>query len=315
MNLQNRLWLSIFIGLISFSICFASLARRECDGCDFNVSWRAAWLLAEGKNPYFEIQPVGAFPYNTTFFYPLPAALVALPFSLLPPNLAGAAFFGISAALLAFAVTQDGFQRLPLFLSAPFFIAAALAQWAPLVIAAALLPPLQWLAIAKPNIGLAALVYRPTWLGWGLSAAFGLLSLVILPGWIWDWRDSLPSAGHPPPFLVFPLAFVLLLAGLRWKSPEGRLLLALSIVPQTIWFYDQLLLWLVPRSLRASLALAVLSWIAYGIWRLATTGIPLGDPAGRPDAYVVALLYLPTLGILFFQDKLFGGKNAVRQPE
>jgi hypothetical protein len=141
---------------------------------------------------------------------------VAFPFSFLHPNLAGAVFFGVSAALLAFAVTQEGYHRLPLFLSAPFFVAAALAQWAPLVIAAALLPSLQWLAIAKPNIGLAALVYRPTWLGWGLSAAFGLLSLVILPGWIWNWRDSLPAADHPPPFLV-SACFVL--AG----SPAWRL--------------------------------------------------------------------------------------------
>ena len=315
MDLFKRLGLAIVIGLISLSISFASLTRRECDGCDFNVSWRAAWHLTEGQNPYLHIQPTGAFPYSTTFFYPLPAALVALPFAFLPPNLAGAVFFGISAALLAFAVTQEGIQRLPLFISSPFLVAAAVAQWTPLLMAAAILPSLQWLALAKPNIGLAALVYRPTWLCWALTAAFGLVSLLILPGWVWDWRSSLPTAGHPPPFLVFPVAFVLLLAVLRWKTPEGRLLLVLSIVPQTIWFYDQLLLWLVPRSLRANLALTVVSWLAYGVWRYATAGIPLGDPTGRPDAYVVALLYLPTLGILFFQNKLFGGKNALHRPE
>lgn len=309
MEVYKRIILALLIGVMSFNISYISLTRRECDGCDFNVSWRAAWHLKEGLDPYQEIQPTGDYPYNTSFIYPLPAAIIATPFTFMHPNEAGAIFFALSASLLAFAVTREGSQHLPLFLSAPFLVAAALAHWAPVIMAAALLPAMQWLAVAKPGIGVAALVYRPTWLGLALTLGFIVLAIIMFPGWPADWLNSLPGEQYKLPFMVFPLGFLLLLSILRWRLPEGRLLLALSIIPQNLWFADQLLLWLVPRSFFLNLALTFVSWLAYGIWRLLIRFSPPGGPAAPPDVIVVTLLCLPVLGILFYQDKLMGDKN------
>jgi len=89
---------------------------------------------------------------------------------------------------------------------------------------------------------------------------------------------------------------VLLLALLRWRRPEARLLLALAIVPQSILFYDQLLLWLVPATMRQSVLLSLLSVLAL---ILGERGFPAG--AGHAEvtaAYapmIMALLFLPCL--------------------
>jgi hypothetical protein len=89
---------------------------------------------------------------------------------------------------------------------------------------------------------------------------------------------------------------VLLLALLRWRRPEARLLLALAIVPQSILFYDQLLLWLVPATMRQSILLSLLSILAL---ILGERGFPAGaGHAGVTAAYapmIMALLFLPCL--------------------
>jgi hypothetical protein len=54
-----------------------------------------------------------------------------------------------------------------------------------------------------------------------------------------------------------PLGFLLLLALLRWRRPEARWLLALSVMPLPPSFYDQLLLAAVCLTARESLIFAV----------------------------------------------------------
>ena len=100
---------------------------------DFSWPWRAARVLLEGHNPYDVIRATGPYPFNVGLFYPL----AALPFAWFQPAVAGALFFGISSALLAFGLTRtrDDLAKLPLFVSAPFCMAGVLAQWAPLMTA------------------------------------------------------------------------------------------------------------------------------------------------------------------------------------
>src|ERR1051325_7669492 len=66
---------------------------------DFDAIWTAARALRAGQDPYGAIQSP-PWPWNLQ--YPLPAVLIALPFSLLPLALARAAFMGVSAGLLAY---------------------------------------------------------------------------------------------------------------------------------------------------------------------------------------------------------------------
>jgi len=74
---------------------------------DFTTPYRAARALADGHNPYDVIKPVGVFPFDEKFLYPLPTAIATLPLERFNVYTAGAQFMGISAALLAFVITRD----------------------------------------------------------------------------------------------------------------------------------------------------------------------------------------------------------------
>lgn len=295
MPLRQRIFLAAIVAVLSGAICYARLWSRQELAADFTWPWRAAGLLAEGQNPYTIIRPAGDYPYQTYFYYPLTAALAAAPFALLPPYLAGGLFFGLSSGLLAFALAADGWKRMGVFLSAPYWVALAVAQWSPLLAAAALLPGLGWLLACKPNLGVAGFAYRPTWAALIGGAVSGGLSLLLLPSWPRDWLETLGSLeGHPPAALILPLGPLLLLAARSWRTPEGRLLLALSIFPQLLFFYDQLILWLIPRSLRAGVVYAGLSWLGYAAWRATSIGAG-GEILRQPTQFILWSVYLPAL--------------------
>ena len=304
MPMRHRVILALAIGIISALICWLRLAEREQLAADFTWPWRAAQLLLQGENPYTAIQPSGEYPFQTYFYYPLPAALVALPFAGLPPYLAGALFFGLSSGLLAFAVSKDGWSGLHIFLGAPYWVALAVAQWSPLMIAAALTPGMEALLVCKPNIGLPGFIYCPSWRGLaGMGTMLGL-SLLVLPGWPLDWLQVTRTLeGHPPAVLLLPFGPLLLLAVLRWRTPKGRLLLSLSILPQFLFFYDQLLLWLIPDSLARGLALSGLSWVAYLAWRLTGLDPQTGGILTQPTQLILALVYLPALAMVLWAQK------------
>jgi hypothetical protein len=300
-NMRVRIGLSVLIALTASILCWIQLERRAQLAADFNFAWRAAWYLLDGQNPYTAIQPAGDYPFQTYFYYPLTAAIAAIPFAWLPPYIGGAVFFGVSSGLLGYALLQDGWKRLPLFLSAPYWIAMSVAQWSPLIAAAALLPGLQWLLVCKPNIGLAGFTYRPTRLGLFGMGTFLLVSLLWLPTWPIDWiRLTRELKGHPPPFLVLPLGPLLLLALLRIRKPAGRLFLGLSLLPQLLFFYDQLLLGLIPNRTKSGLIYSGLSWAAYLGWRLVTSLNP--GLQVQPALFVIALIYIPALVFLLGEN-------------
>ena len=295
MPLQLRLPIAFALGAWGAFIAYFSLATApEHLAKDFTWAWRAARVLWDGHNPYDVIRATGPYPFNVGLFYPFPAAIVALPFAPLAPAVAGASFVGISSALLAFGLarTRSGLAKLPLFVSAPFCMAAILAQWAPLMMAGAVIPTLQFLGAAKPNVALPCFLYRPSVRGVVLGVVFVLLSVAVSPSWIFDWRDALREA----PRYVAPLFYfggpVLLLALLRWKQADARTLIGMSLMPQLTLFYDQLPLWLVPTTVWRSLAMTALSWLAWAQWFPSRT-----DPAhvaiARP--WIFALIYLPSL--------------------
>lgn len=301
MLLRNRLILAVCIGLISGVACYLRLEQRNQLAADFTFPWRAAQLTWAGENPYTSIQPTGEYPFQTYFYYPLTSALAALPLAWLPAMPAGALFFGISAGLLAFALSREGWKRLAVFASAPFWVALAVAQWSPLLVAASLLPWTEWLLACKPNLGAAMFLYNPSKRGLALLAGFVGLSLLVQPGWPLDWLAvTRKLAGHPPPFLAAPYGFLLLLALLRWREPEGRLFLGIAILPQLLFFYDQLPLWLVARGWKSGLILSGLSWLAYFAWRWRGIDPASGEVLAQPTHAILLLIYLPALALLLW---------------
>jgi hypothetical protein len=197
--------------------------------------------------------------------YPLPAALFAIPFTPLPAIPAGAAFVGLSSALMALAITQDGqYWRLWAFASFPFFHNVACTQWGPLLVSAAFYPHLLPFTFAKPHIGIAAAVFKkPTKQGIILSGLLVAVSFLVDPAWPVKWLNSLSSYGGTIPIL-YPLGFILLLALSRWKKPGAHLILLSALLPKRD-IYDFLLLWCLPNNKIAMLLASILSWAAIPI--------------------------------------------------
>lgn len=279
----------------AFLAYFAMASHPQHLAKDFSYPWRAARALLDGHDPYQVIQAVGAYPFNAGLFYPLPAALVAVPFAPLRPEVAGALFVGFSSALLAWAMLRDCAYRLPLFLSAPFVQAAILGQWSPLVAAAALMPTLQFVAAAKPTIGLAAWLYRPSWRGIIGGVVLAAAAFVVLPGWLGEWRETTAGVARYRGPATTLLGAFLWLGLLRWRRREGRLFMALALVPQLPVFYDALLLWLVPSTVRRALLLSAASWVGYLAW-YPSHASPAQNEIAFP--WLVFTVYAPALLLL-----------------
>ncbi|MFL5575704.1 MAG: hypothetical protein ACJ79S_07050, partial [Gemmatimonadaceae bacterium] len=115
------------------------------------------------------------------------------------------------------------------------------------------------------------------------------------PDWVAGWRAAIAQTPHhAPPALRLQLGgFVLLLALCRWRTPEGRLLTTMACVPQVLYFYDQFLLWLAPRTWRQMLALSVSSWLGVIGWWIVRPATGSGVPAAAP--FVMGFVYLPAL--------------------
>ena len=260
---------------------------------DFLAFWYAARAFLHGLDPY-AVTPGGA-PYfvDDRFFYPFPSVLAVVPFTPFALPVAGALFFATSSGLLAFALSRDGYARLTLFLSFPYIMAASLGQWAPLVMAAVLLPGLGFLAVCKPNIGVALALARPTRAAVYGGAAVLVASLVFDVHWPMKWIANLRTMqGHPPP--LFTIAGVVLIAALlRWRREDARLVLAMAAVPQLPMFADQLPLMLVARTRVEGMVLALLGHIGGLLWL--ETRTPGAHPSANAAIWVLAFAYYPAL--------------------
>ena len=265
---------------------------------DYTWYWRAARALLDGHSPYAVIKPVGPYPFDTGFNYPMTTAIFMVPFANLSPALGSAIVMGIGTFLLAFGITREGFGRLAVFGSVPFFVCLESGQLAPLLAAAALIPAVSWLSSMKPNLGLASVAFNPAFSVIALNLLVLAISVVMYPHWPAEWLDMVRhrTPGNYGSPLLIPGGFLLLLSLLKWKRPEARLLAVMAMVPQSLLFTDQLMLWLIPKTRNESMILSILSFPAM-LW-----GAGLVGPHPSVAAYtrsmgpaILALLYLPCL--------------------
>lgn len=249
-----RLLLSVLLGLIGGgAAAFYSATRTQHR--DFAQIWHAAGAVLRGASPYDEIGPGLAFEWAAPFFYPLPAALLGTPFAPLPEPVAVGLFMAIGVGVLTWTLSQTGYPSLLGLGSACVINAVVVAQWSPLLAGAFVVAPLSALLVVKPTIGLALFVARPSW--WAVGGAFALTAMACLlqPDWVSEWRGALGAAsvgeGKAFPYsapVTLPGGPIALLALLRWRRPEARLLAAMACVPQTLIPYEGVLLFLIPRG-------------------------------------------------------------------
>jgi len=235
--------------------------------------WLAARALLDGQEPYAAV-PVSA-PYGGQFLYPLPAALFAIPFALMPARIGGAVFVGVGFGWLAYHLLASGRWRLLVLTAGPALFTVLAVQWSPLLTAAALSGPALALVVAKPTIGLAlvaAVVPGAARPGRLIALTAGgvvvvlLASFLLQPDWPAHWLNAIRQEPRlnqyrAPILTVYGAPAVLAL--LRWRRPEGRLLFVLACVRQNGFLYDQLPLLLIPASVAQALILSGTSHLSH----------------------------------------------------
>ncbi|HET8624043.1 MAG TPA: hypothetical protein VFM14_10810 [Gemmatimonadales bacterium] len=257
---------------------------------DFDAIWVGARALRGGGDPYAAIQSP---PWPWDLQYPLPAILVATPFSFLPLPLARAAFMGVGIALLAFGLTRRAWWPLTALAGGQVFFALHSVQWTPLFTAAVLLPALRLLWSIKPTSGAPLVVaYPDRRVLYGALVLYGL-AFALHPAWTDGWLAAAGAAPHRPAVLR-PGGFLLLLALLRWRLPEARQLAVLACVPLSPHLYEAVPLMLAARTRRELLALALCGTL--GLAAGAFTPPHVGPDHGPIPWYVVFFAaYLPAL--------------------
>jgi hypothetical protein len=263
-SMTARIGVAIAIGIVCGSTSFLTTRLAGFRGQDFWVLWYGARALLEGRNPYTTIVWSGG---GFGFRYPLSTALLTIPLSGLPPNIAGSLYIALSCALLAFACTRRAWWPLLLFLSGSMIQSVRAAQLSPLLTFGLLTPAAMWLGALKPNIGLAMLAYRPSARAALTMLIVSAIALISMPSWPLDWVATVrASPVHYSPLRTLggPL---LLLALLRWRRAEARLLTAMAVVPSSPIVYEALPLFLVPTTWKQMTALVILSDLAYLVTR------------------------------------------------
>jgi hypothetical protein len=298
---SRNLGVAAAIGVLSSLMCWAFLTRFQLGGADFNWAHRAARALLAGTDPYANT-PSGTIPY------PLPAALVALPFAHFPPAVAGALFFGMSSGLLAFGLIRQSPERLLIFLAYPYWATLMTAQWTPLVMCSAFFPLAFVFCIVKPQIGIPVAFTNLSRNGLLASAGLLFASVLVYPCWPLEWFAQLHGYQHFVPFLIIP-GPLLALALWRWRDPDAVLLLIACVLPQR-WFYDPFLLWLIPKTRRSILATVACSWVV-GLWRW----YHVPRTMHQVGLWCVLGFYIPMLAVILYRQsfrfKLRGDKNFI----
>jgi hypothetical protein len=278
--------------------------------------WAGAGALLHGRNPYDAVGPGRAFEWDFPLLYPLTAVLTLMPLALVPLRWVDPIVAALGFGLFTWAVTSERVRTPALIalVSLPALMTLQTSQWSLLLTGAALLPAAGWLLVAKPTIGLALFAAFPRWktaIGCGVLL---VASLLVSPAWVADWRAGFASAPHVVAPITRAGGPLLLLALLKWKRADARLLLALACVPHTTAPYETIPLFLIPQT-----------WVqAWGLWTLAllayTAQWATGPYASVAEhwasgaRWIVALMYLPCLALVLSRPNVCAADGEQAEP-
>lgn len=298
----RRLALSLVVALVACGVFVSRALAADPSGQaagDLQVALVGARLLQDGVDVFRArpLVPDGLSGEYSTGHYPLPAYLLV---AALPPGTVGAALFVfLSTFAAAWLLAGRGLSHVLILASFPAVKAWSLAQWSPLMLVAALCPWAAGLALCKPNLGLPLAVAFPSRRAALSCVAVLAASLALQPGWLQEWlQHAIPTVAHvhsnpESRTLAYEVPLLtaagplLLLAALRWRTPEARLLLGQALVPQRLSFYDQLPLGLAATSTRQRVAWVAATWAGAALWWL-------GGEALRPASALLGA-FLPAL--------------------
>ena len=289
----RRVFVAVVIGLLSAGRTTLLLHTKHYPG-DFEQVWYAARAILGGNDPYQLIGPGRPFAYDFMFRYPLTAAVIAIPVSPLPADIASGLFVGVGMACLTWALMRHGHGPLIGLLSASVVSVMNSVQWSPLFAAATVIAPLGVVFAAKPTIGLAMFAARPS--RWALIGGIAVtaVAFVIQPQWVAEWKVALTDRVGISAFVLQPGGAVALLCLLRWRRPEARMLAVLVCMPITPVLYECVPLLLIPRRWWEAALLVLASYIV-AAWMVIHPLTDLSSYAANMalSAHVIAVALIP----------------------
>lgn len=306
-----RLSLTLTAAISGALLSWMVWSRPQPQRSDLAPIWASARALLAHQDPYEAVGPGRA--YDTLFpqIYPMTSIVTVAPLGALPLRWADALFVGLGFGLFTWAVTATRVwtPALVAVISLPALMALQTSQWSLLLTGAALMPACGWLLVAKPTIGLALFAAFPRWKAAVGCALLLALSFLVLPGWLGEWRATLDTAPHVVAPITRPGGFLVLLALLKWKRAEARLLVALACVPHTTALYETIPLFLLPQT-----------WLqAWSLWALAIAA-HVAQWASGPyfsqaeywaagARWIVALMYLPCLVVVLRRPNVWSDSD------
>jgi len=292
----KRALIALSVSVISAVLSWFAQVQLTRAGGDLLWAITAGSDLLAGRDPYGH--PIG--PHWSP--YPLPAALVGIPFSLFPPAVGAALFFGISSGLLAYClIKKESYVRLLIFISMPFWFALIWTQWSPLIMASAFIPVLLPIVLIKPQIALPVGLTHLTRVGVCCCLGVALLSLIIYPRWPLVWISQIREYQRFFP-VATPIGPLLLIALLRWRDKDAQLFLLASLFPQR-HFYDAFTLWLIPKTAKEIVLTAVFSWGAW-FWKAYHPNMA----SSEVGLVSTLFFFLPMLCVILLRPKESGGE-------
>jgi hypothetical protein len=122
-----------------------------------------------------------------------------------------------------------------------------------------------------------------------------------------------PDTSTLVPPILRPFGFVLLLAALRWRSPEGRLILAIPFIPQTTLPYELVSLALIPAT-RLEMAIYVAgTWIVVVAADRLQLGQGLAEWMATGWPVTLCAVYLPMLYLVLRRQRGWSGPTIVKE--
>lgn len=296
-NLAHRLLLTLAVVELAagFAWFFRNRRGEFGQGTDITPVIVGVRAVLDQLNPY-AVDP------DQPLLYPFPALVLLAPLAweAIPPAVIDAFWCGLSAGLLTWAVTRERLwsPSLVLVFSPAMFQNVQVSQWAPLMLAVTLLGRGSGIVYAcKPTTALWLFAYRPTWRAVIEGSGLVALSLILWPGWPLAWLAGLDEAQWTLSPLMVTGGPLMLLALLKWRRPEARMLVTMACVPHTPLLFETLPLGLIPQT-----------WLQAGVlWSgmlIARLGEASLGPHPGPDAipaiarWLVWCIYLPALGMI-----------------
>lgn len=289
----QRIITSLVIGLVSGILCIWFNQDLDNTLVDLGWSFNAAQDLITGRDPYRHTVSANLVPY------PLTAAIIVMLWSFFPHPFGLFLLFGSASGLLAYGLLREGqYWRLLLFCSPAFLMAVKSMQWSPFFVLVLLYPIFSPVLLAKPSLAIpVALSIRWNFKQIIISSIIILLALVFMPSWPWRWISQIGEYGGFVPLFTI-LGPIFLISLLFWRNENARLFFLLTITPQHRLFYDQLLLWMIPKSFYQMMFLNATSWIAFLYVRITYVTLWASLP------WLLILVYLPSLLIVLWQQEL-----------